>query len=71
MGKDITVSYSKRLRSLRKKYGYTQQHLAELSSIEYKHIQRLEGKNTCDVKLSTIQKISKAFKMSPSEFLDF
>jgi predicted transcriptional regulator len=55
MGNDIKVSYSKRLRNLRKKYGYTQQKLAELANVEYKHIQRLESKNPCDIKLSTLK----------------
>jgi len=45
--------------------------MAELASLEYKHIQRLEGKNPCDVKLSTLEKIAKAFGVSLSELLDF
>jgi len=71
MSKHIIVRFSKRLRQLRKKYGYTQQKMAELASLEYKHIQRLEGKNPCDVKLSTLEKIAKAFGVSLSELLDF
>ncbi|MBU1061884.1 MAG: helix-turn-helix domain-containing protein [Candidatus Omnitrophica bacterium] len=69
--KDIKASYSKRLRNLRKKYGYTQQKLAELAEVEYKHIQRLESKRPCDIKLSTMEKIAKAFDISLSELLDF
>lgn len=71
MSKDVKVSYSKRLRQLRKKYGYTQQKLAELANVEYKHIQRLEGKTPCDVKLSTLEKLAKAFGISISKLLDF
>ena len=71
MSRDIKKSYAKRLRQLRKKYGYTQQKLAELANIEYKHIQRLESKKPCDVKLSTLEKIAKAFNLSLSELLDF
>lgn len=71
MGNNIKVSYSKRLRNLRKKYGYTQQKLAELANVEYKHIQRLESKNPCDIKLSTLEKIAKAFGIPLSKLLDF
>jgi transcriptional regulator with XRE-family HTH domain len=71
MAKDIRVNYAKRIRQLREKYGYTQQKLAELSNIEYKHIQRLESKKPCDVKLSTLEKLAKAFKMTLSKLMDF
>ena len=70
MEKDIIVSYARRLRQLRKKRGYTQQKVAELANVEYKHIQRLESKKPCDVKLSTLEKIAKAFNIPLSEFLD-
>lgn len=70
MKKDIKVTYAKRLRQLRKKRGYTQQKVAELANIEYKHIQRLESKKPCDVKLSTLEKIAKAFNISLSELLN-
>ena len=69
MAKDIRVLYSERLRSLRKTHGYTQQKLAELANIEYKHVQRLESKKPCDIKLSTLEKIAKAFNISISDFL--
>ncbi|MDD4909078.1 MAG: helix-turn-helix transcriptional regulator [Candidatus Omnitrophica bacterium] len=71
MERDIKASYSQRLRSLRKQYGYTQQELAEKADIEYKHIQRLESKRPCDVKLSTLEKIARAFNISLPELLDF
>ena len=70
MKKDIKESYSKRLRFLRKRCRYTQQKLAELADVEYKHIQRLESKKPCDVKLSTLEKIAKAFNITLSELLD-
>ena len=71
MAKDVKASYSKRLRQLRKKRGYTQQKLAELANVEYKHIQRLEGKKPCDVKLTTLEKIAKAFDIPLSKLLNF
>jgi transcriptional regulator with XRE-family HTH domain len=71
MSNDIKVDYSRRLRQLRKKHKLTQQKLAELANVEYKHIQRLEGKNPCDIKLSTLEKLAKAFGISISKLLDF
>lgn len=71
MGNDIKINYSKRLRQLRTKYGYTQQKLAELANVEYKHIQRLESKKPCDVKISTLEKIAKAFGIPLTKLLDF
>ena len=59
-----------RVKELRKKYGYTQEKLAELADIDYKHIQLLEGKNPSNIKIDTLEKLAKAFKMSLSEFLD-
>lgn len=67
----LKYAFSKRIRFLRERYGYTQQELSELADIDYKHIQRLESKAPCDVKLETIEKLAKAFKMSPSKLLDF
>jgi len=70
MKDEIIVRFSKRLKELRKKHGYTQQELAELADVEYKHIQRLESKNPCDVKLTTLNKLAKAFKVSLQKLLD-
>jgi len=71
MNTAINVKMAKRLRELREKFGYTQEKLAELSGIEYKHIQLLESKDPPAAKLDTIEKIAKAFKMTPSKLLDF
>jgi transcriptional regulator with XRE-family HTH domain len=71
MSKDIKIIFSNHLRRLRQKKGYSQQELSELSNIEYKHIQRLESKKPCDVKLSTLEKLAKAFNISLSKLLDF
>lgn len=67
----ISLKLSKRLRELRKKYNYTQVKLAELSNVEDKHIQLLESKSPCEIKIHTLEKIAKAFKMTPSELIDF
>ena len=59
------------MRQLRKKQNWTQEDMAEHADIAYKHIQRLEGKTPSPVKIDTIEKIAKAFKMSCSDLLDF
>jgi transcriptional regulator with XRE-family HTH domain len=69
--KPIQFKLSKRIRQLRKDYGYTQVKLAELSGIEYKHIQLLEGKKPDNVKITTLEKLAKAFDMKLSKFIDF
>lgn len=70
MSEDIIVQFSKRIRQLREKSGLTQQDLSEIADIEYKHIQRLESNDPCDVKLTTLEKLAKAFKISLSKLLD-
>jgi transcriptional regulator with XRE-family HTH domain len=67
----INILLSNRVKYLRSKYFITQQKLAELSGVDYKHIQLIEGKNPPYSKLDTLEKLAKAFKMSLSEFLNF
>jgi transcriptional regulator with XRE-family HTH domain len=71
MNTPINLKMAKRLRELREKFGYTQKRLSELAGIEYKHIQLLESKDPPAAKLDTIEKLAKAFKISPSRLLDF
>ena len=59
------------IKRLRKKYGYTQEKLSELTNIDYKYIQRIEGKNPPAIKIDTIEKLAKALNVKPSELLDF
>jgi len=60
-----------RLKELRKKCGYTQEKLSELSGIDYKHIQLLESNNPSAATIDTLEKLAKAFKISLSELLKF
>ena len=69
--KPIQFKLCNRIKQLRKEYGYTQVKLAELSDIEDKHIQLLESKKPSDAKISTLEKLAKAFKLSLPEFIDF
>ena len=67
----IQKKLAKRLRELRKKQGITQERLAELSGIDYKHIQLLESKDPPAAKLDTLEKLAKAFKVAPAQLLQF
>lgn len=71
MNTAINSKLAKRLRELREKNKYTQEKLAELSGVDYKHVQLLEGKNPPAAKLDTLEKLAKAFKISPSKLLNF
>jgi transcriptional regulator with XRE-family HTH domain len=71
METDLRLKLAARIRELRKKYKYTQWELSDLSDVDYKHIQLLESKKRCDVKLSTLTKLAKAFNISVSKLLDF
>jgi transcriptional regulator with XRE-family HTH domain len=71
MGKIIRAKLAKRIKKLRGKYGYTQERLSQLADIDYKYLQRIEGKNPPNVKIDTLEKLAKAFNISLSKLLDF
>jgi transcriptional regulator with XRE-family HTH domain len=71
MTEDIKLKLARRIRELREKHNYTQQRLAELTNIDYKHIQLLESKQPSAARIDTIEKLAKAFKMTCAEFLNF
>ena len=71
MGNEIRRKFGKQLYKLRTKKRWTQEELAEHADIAVRHVQRLEGKNPSPVKIDTIEKLAKAFKISPSKLLDF
>ena len=67
----IRQNVGKGVKEYRIKRGYTQEKLAEVTGIDYKYLQKIEGKNTPNIKLETIEKLAKAFQISPSKLLDF
>lgn len=71
MEKNIKLLLAKRIRQLRKKYGYTQQELSEKTGIDYKHLQRLESNNPPAIRIDTLEKIAKVFNTSCSDLLNF
>ena len=69
MENDIKLHLAKRIRQLREKCGYTQQKFAEKAGIDYKHLQRLEGKNPPAIRIDTLEKIAKALNVSLNRLL--
>lgn len=70
MKDSIRLQFAQKIKKLRKSRGLTQEELADLTAIDYKYIQRLEGKTPPAVKIDTIQRIAKALKVDPSKLLD-
>lgn len=71
MDKEIRLRLGKKIKSLRQKLNLTQEELAEISEIDYKYIQRIEGKTPPALKIDTIGRLAKALKVKPVELLDF
>ena len=57
------------IKALRRKRGITQERLAEIIETSYKYVQRIEGKNPPDVRLTTFVRIAKALMFKPAELL--
>ena len=68
---NINIRFGDQLKKLRKKKKLTQEKLADKADLEYKYIQRLEGKKPSSPTLNTLEKLAKAFDISISKLLDF
>ena len=71
MSTTARLKLAKRLKQLRKQHDYTQEKLAEMTGIDYKYLQRIEGSEPPAVKIDTLEKLAKAFKISISKLVDF
>jgi transcriptional regulator with XRE-family HTH domain len=67
----IRIKLAEKIKELRNEQGITQEKLAELARIDYKYLQRIEGKNPPALKIDTIEKIARALNTTPSELLNF
>lgn len=70
MNSNIKLELGTRIKELRNKYKLTQEQLAAEADIDYKYLQRIEGKNPPDLGILLIEKIAKALKTTPSKLLD-
>lgn len=68
---NIKNQLAKRIKELRRKFDYTQENLASLAGIDYKHLQRIESKAPVAIKIDTLEKLAKAFNLTCSELLKF
>ena len=69
METSIRLKLGKRIKQLRKYRGYTQDKFSELAKIDYKYLQKIEGKGPPNLKIETIEKIAKALDVSVSKLL--
>ncbi len=67
----VNQKLAKRIKDLRAEHNLTQEKLAELSGVDYKHIQLLESSKAPSAKLDTLEKLAKAFKISLSKLINF
>lgn len=67
-GKDVSLRIGRRVRDLRAANSYTQERLAELSGVDYKHIQLMESSQPTAARIDTLEKVAGAFGMGLAEF---
>ena len=71
MNTNIRIKLGAKIKEERKKANCTQERLAAKSKIDYKYIQKIEGKTPPNITIETIEKIAKALNIPPSSLLDF
>jgi len=66
----LKIIVGKRIKELRKKVRLTQEELAEKAGVDYKYLQRIEGKTPPNLKLETIEDIAHALKVNPTKLFN-
>lgn len=67
----IRLQFARRLKQERNKAKLTQEDVAELIGVSVRYYQMLESQKPTAIKIDTIEKLAKAFKIHPSQLLDF
>ena len=67
----IRLKLSKMIKRVRKTSGYTQKALSEITKIQYKYLQKIEGNNPPNISIETLERLSDALNVSPSQLLNF
>lgn len=70
MNPDIKIKLGNNIKNRRKKFKLTQEEFASQADIDYKYLQRIEGKNPPNLGIEFIAKIAKALKTTPSKLID-
>ncbi|HBO96423.1 MAG TPA: transcriptional regulator [Candidatus Omnitrophica bacterium] len=69
MKPDIKLKIGMRIKELRDKRKMTQEELAASAEIDYKYLQKIEGKTPPNLKVETIEKLARALGTSPDKLL--
>ena len=67
----IRLQFAHKLKQKRQKAKLTQEEVAEMIGVSTRYYQMLESKKPTAVKIDTIEKLAKAFKISCAELMDF
>lgn len=68
---DINLVFAQKLKQLRRVRNLTQEELAQRAGIDYKYLQKLEGKNPSSPTLSTLDKVARGLDMTLSDLVSF
>jgi len=71
MKKSICSVVGSNIKVFRKKRRLTQEKLAGIIGVDYKYLQRMEGRNTPNLTIKTIEKIAQALKIKPSKLFEY
>lgn len=71
MKNSIGIELGRKIKQCRARWELTQEQLAELVKTSYKYIQRIEGKNPPDLRLTTIERIARVLETTPAKLLKF
>ena len=65
----VDLRFAKALKSLRKAKGLTQENLAQRAGVDYKYLQKLEGRNPSSPTLATMEKLANGLGVSLVELI--
>ncbi len=71
MKNEARLKLGKNIKKFRQERRLTQEGLAEKTGLDYKYIQKIEGKTPPAVRIDTIEKLAKTLKVSCSKLLEF
>lgn len=67
----IRLELALKLRRLRRRMNLTQEEAAERAGMDLRYYQRLESRSPNAVKIDTLDRLARAFRIKPSRLLDF
>ena len=70
MKTNIKLQIGKKIKELRNKNKLTQEQLADKANVDYKYLQRIEGKSPPNIGIELLAKLAKALKTTPAKLLE-